>query len=47
MAAKKYTETKMKLVDGHSTKYSLLPNKRPGGKKSDKRRVWHFMERGD
>ena len=28
-----------------SVKYSLLPNKRAGGKKSDRRRVWHFMER--
>ena len=26
---------------------SLLPNKRRGGKKSDWRRVWHFMERED
>ena len=25
--------------------YSLLPVKRAGGKKSDRRRVWHFMER--
>ena len=25
--------------------YSVLPNKRPGGKESDRRRVWHFMER--
>ena len=25
--------------------YFLLPNKRAGGKKSDRRRVWHFMDR--
>ena len=29
-----------------SSDYSLLPNKRAGGKKSDRRHVWDFMERG-
>ena len=29
------------LLDSHS----VLPVKRASGKKSDRRRVWHFMER--
>ena len=37
----RYVEEVYEETEGPT--YSVLPNKRAGGKKSDRRRVWYFM----